>query len=229
VLISGDTNPRLQIGAGGAMIFGPGNAAGDITLDRYAVNALEINGSLRSLTAGSYRGFTGLVTGDTFNRYELATASATSATLSFGSGSATPDAQLARGAVGAFEMSYSPETQLWFTGNSTSIIKTRYRVQGDADYRLQIRSDGALLWGGGATAYDASLARNAVGLLVGSHIVQGLHGIATFANAGAPTDATFTAFLAGLVPPIGTIVYDSTNSKLWVRTGTNVYKGVAIA
>jgi len=43
-------------------------------------------------------------------------------------------------------------------------------------------------------------------------------------KAGAPVDGDYQT-----PPPIGTQVYDSTNSKVWIRTGAATWKGVAIA
>lgn len=45
-------------------------------------------------------------------------------------------------------------------------------------------------------------------------------------KAGTPSDADYTALT---MPPIGTIVYDSTGSKIWVRHAAGVWKGVVVA
>lgn len=49
-------------------------------------------------------------------------------------------------------------------------------------------------------------------------------GIATLLKAGTPSDADWTT-----APPVGTLVVDSTGSKIWARTAAATWKGVAIA
>lgn len=44
--VTGDSNPRLDIAAGGTLSWGPGNAAVDTTLQRTGVGALSLSGSL---------------------------------------------------------------------------------------------------------------------------------------------------------------------------------------
>lgn len=43
-------------------------------------------------------------------------------------------------------------------------------------------------------------------------------------KAGTPVDGDFLR-----VPPVGTAVYDTTNSKWWVRHSAGVWKGVVVA
>jgi hypothetical protein len=45
-------------------------------------------------------------------------------------------------------------------------------------------------------------------------------------KAGIPSDADYSA---ATMPPIGTIVYDTTNSKIWVRHAAGTWKGVVVA
>lgn len=45
-------------------------------------------------------------------------------------------------------------------------------------------------------------------------------------KAGTPSDADYPA---SAIPPIGTIVYDTTNSKIWVRHAVGTWKGVVVA
>lgn len=45
-------------------------------------------------------------------------------------------------------------------------------------------------------------------------------------KAGPPSDADYTTLT---MPPIGTIVYDTTNSKIWVRHAAGTWKGVVVA
>lgn len=71
---------------------------------------------------------------------------------------------------------------------------------------------------------DTGLQRVSAGVL---SVVRGANGsalgsIAIMTKAGIPTDADFAA-----APPIGTMVFDTTDVKLYVRTGANVWKGTA--
>jgi hypothetical protein len=45
-------------------------------------------------------------------------------------------------------------------------------------------------------------------------------------KAGTPSDGDYTA---ATMPPIGTIIYDTTGSKIWVRHAVGVWKGVVVA
>lgn len=45
-------------------------------------------------------------------------------------------------------------------------------------------------------------------------------------KAGIPSDADYTT---ATMPPIGTIVYDTVNSKIWVRHAAGTWKGVVVA
>lgn len=45
-------------------------------------------------------------------------------------------------------------------------------------------------------------------------------------KAGIPSDGDYTA---ATMPPIGTIVYDTTNSKIWVRHAAGTWKGIVVS
>lgn len=45
-------------------------------------------------------------------------------------------------------------------------------------------------------------------------------------KAGIPSDADYTTLT---MPPIGTIVYDTTNSKIWVRHAAGTWKGIVVS
>jgi hypothetical protein len=72
VQVTGDTTPRLTIGADGTMSWGPGNAAADIVINRTSGSSLSNSSnwqSSRSATSGT--AYTALVTGDTFDRFRI--------------------------------------------------------------------------------------------------------------------------------------------------------------
>ena len=52
----------------------------------------------------------------------------------------------------------------------------------------------------------------------------GIQYLQPWVKAGTPSDADFVA-----PPPIGSVVYDTTASKLWVRHAAASWKGVAVA
>lgn len=116
---------------------------------------------------------------------------------------------------------------LFFDGAAaaTTILQS-VLVSGDSVGAIRVRGDGRIDWGpGGATPLDTDLYRSAADRLTTDDLFGAtLLGLATKAKAGIPVDADWAA-----APPIGTIVLDTTNSKLWVRTAAATWKGVVIA
>lgn len=98
------------------------------------------------------------------------------------------------------------------------------KAAADADVRFYLDAGGAHYWGAGVSGQDVNLYRNASRQLKTDWQFIAADGVATKTVTSPPTDAAF-----GAAPAIGTIVVDTVNSKLWVRTGANVYKGVTIA
>lgn len=54
----------------------------------------------------------------------------------------------------------------------------------------------------------------------------GLSNILPAKKAGTPSDADYTS---ATLPPIGSIVYDTTGSKIWVRQAIGIWRGVVVA
>lgn len=72
VQVSGDTTPRLTIGADGTMSFGPGNAAADLIVNRSGSAALGVNNSVRvTMAATTSVAYATIISGDTFDRYRI--------------------------------------------------------------------------------------------------------------------------------------------------------------
>lgn len=88
---------------------------------------------------------------------------------------------------------------------------------------LDIFCDGAMWWGSGDTSQDTSLYRSAAARLKTDHLFTAALGVATKVKAGTPTDGDWAAN-----PPDGTIVGDSTGSKIWIRLG-GTWKSIAVA
>lgn len=70
---------------------------------------------------------------------------------------------------------------------------------------------------------DTNLYRGAANVLKTDDTFQASLGVATMAKAGTPTDADWA-----VAPPVGTIVFDSQGSRLWVRTGTATWKSATL-
>lgn len=75
----------------------------------------------------------------------------------------------------------------------------------------------------GAAAADVNLYRVAANQLKSDDTIIGADGVATKTKAGTPVDGDFAT-----TPPSGTIVVDTTASKIWVRVGAT-WKGVVVA
>lgn len=109
------------------------------------------------------------------------------------------------------------------TGVGTNVLSAR--AAADTVDRFQIGNNGFTQWGAGSGARDVALKRSNAGELsvrnVGDTAMATLLA-AVKVKAGAPTDADYSGPVDGLV------VVDTTNSKIWARTG-GAWKGVAIA
>lgn len=92
---------------------------------------------------------------------------------------------------------------------------------------LVIHKDVKLAWtdsaGDGPTT-DTNLYRSAANVLKTDDTLHAALGVATFTKAGTPSDADWA-----VAPPVGTLVVDTSASKLWARTAAATWKGVAIA
>lgn len=134
----------------------------------------------------------------------------------------------------------------WFTGTggATEHSKTRHRVMariaaqrpggGDEVLRVQLAAEAAtgirfLLYGSGQLGWrdglsftpDTNLYRGGANVLQTDDRVRAVDGITTKTKAGAPTDADFAS-----TPADGTMVIDTTNSKIYVRIG-GIWKATA--
>jgi hypothetical protein len=140
--IPADTVPRLVMTLGGAMSWGPGNGAADVSFSRTAAGILTTDGQIISTqTAPTAAGHLTRKDYVDNNFDTLTTAQTISGVKTF---SAAPIAQAA----------------------SAGTVVFNARVTGDTVSRLTIGADGALSWGpGGSTATDFTLSRaNTIGL-----------------------------------------------------------------
>lgn len=107
--------------------------------------------------------------------------------------------------------------------SSTLLVGT---VTGDTggNETFFVTANGAISWGpGGSTARDTTLYRNAANRLKTDDLVDATGmGIATFTKAGAISDSDWA-----VAPPVGTIAIDTTNFKVYIRTGSATWKSSA--
>lgn len=75
------------------------------------------------------------------------------------------------------------------------------------------------------TGTDTHLYKAGTGVLASDGVFWGLGGVALSTKAGTPSDADFTAAQLH----VGLIVIDTSTPKIWVRTATATWVGVAVA
>lgn len=102
-------------------------------------------------------------------------------------------------------------------GSAIPILTSRRTV--DSVDRFQLLADGRMEWGVGNTARDIILFRFAADWLKTDDIFEAAAGLITRIKAGTPTDADWPT-----APGIGTLVVDTSGSKLWVRTAAGTWK-----
>lgn len=224
--VGAESVDRFGIRADGLLSWGDGTAS-DILLGRVGAGELALG---NNLTPGLLRIWgsvaasiilRGFVTGEAQPRLVLRA----SGELDFGPGSAVADTTLARVAAGELSIGTSSQAGLLrLNAATTNAVILRSFVTGNAQPHFTIRSDGPLQWSDGTNPADTVLQRSGADRLNTPDLfVATTMGLATKVKAGAPVDADWA-----VAPPDGTIVADSTGSKLWVRVA-GAWKGVAIA
>lgn len=252
-----DAQPTWAVAtATGAHTWGPGGAvAVDTNLYRSAAGLLKTDGSIQTVGSILPRGATSQivmdsqsastnfvllvsVTADASNRFNLRT----DGKMQWGPGNAAVDANFYRSGVAmlktdgsltvgaAFSAAGGMSTtdgQITSTRSTTGVGAFASYVTSDVNPRFKVTpfsTGGKLEWGDGTNALDTNLYRSAAGRLTTDHLFSATTlGLATKVKAGAPVDADWAA-----APPDGTIVVDSTGSKIWARVG-GAWKSVAIA
>ena len=229
--VTADTNARLIIAANGDHTWGTGAAVGDVTLKRDTVGSLRIDGRLNAYASATNVAYSATQAGDAALRFAVLA----NGTLSWGDGSVTADTTLYRdGAlrlrtdvalISSSTVRVESATGFISVGSGNSILRNLL-VSTDAQPSFQIQhTNGAILWGtGGSSAADTNLYRSAADVLKTDDTFVAALGLATKVKAGAPVDGDWT-----VAPPIGTFVYDTTNSKLWVRQAAATWRGVVVA
>ena len=181
-LVSGDAYSRWTLDSAGKMSWGPGNAALDLTAERYwdgsklwlkiapnlqagdlAITTLNVGNNALSvnisgqITAGTWMG---TVIGPTYGGVTYVTPTGTPVGLTNSAGSASSawrsDCAL------ALDQAIAPTwtNRHWFDRAATTSLAIGTCVTGDSYNRLEIACGGKLTWGTGAAAGDVYLYRS---------------------------------------------------------------------
>lgn len=99
------------------------------------------------------------------------------------------------------------------SGGNTALHYAQKRGS-ETQNRFQITEQGDHAWGSGSATPDVTLRRGAANLLQTDDRFVAVDGVTTKTKAGAPVDGDFAS-----TPADGTMVVDTTNSKLYIRIG----------
>ena len=226
-LVSGDTVARLTIRADGRLAWSSGAASADAFLERTGANALRATDTaLTSSRAGSNSlALQATVTGDTTGRYNVRASGATewssgvaAADIGF---SRTAPGILALGSLGAANISL-----MRVQAEVAQISGMDVLIVGDSAARARMRGDATLQgleFGPGSAGADTNLYRDQPNVLKTDDHLRAANGLQTKVVAGAVSDGSFSP----IAPASGSIALDTTNNRLYVRSGT-VWKYVAL-
>jgi hypothetical protein len=224
--VAAEANPRWNITNGGVLSWGSGSGAQDTTIQRVNPGLLYLGLSTQK---GSLRIF-GAATTDLLIDHRVTTDANPRFSVradglqAWGDGTNPQDVTLWRFAAGALALGTSSQKgRLRAYGSGTTDNAVETLITTDAQFRWYVRADGQQWWGDGASVPDTNLYRWAADRLRTNDLLVADLGVQTKVKAGTPVDADWTA-----APPDGTLVADSTGSKLWVRVG-GVWKGVVVA
>jgi hypothetical protein len=99
-------------------------------------------------------------------------------------------------------------------------------VTGDAGARrFAINADGGMEWGSGATARDVGgLYRDVAKRLKTDYDLR-VAGMTIIRSRAGPPSTSSVEFAGGVL--VGGMIWDTTNSRLYISTGTNTWRGIA--
>lgn len=198
-LLAADANAAYQLLGDGTQKWGAGGAsATDCQFARFGAGLMRFTGtSIDLMSASSTTQAIGVaVTGDTQYRWQVRR----DAVMAWSSGSAVPDAFLARQAAGLLRLT---STSLDLVSASSTNLAIGMAITGDASYRWQVRQDSVMAWGPGNAPPDLTLAR----LGTGSFYQGGAGGSTVFRvnhNGAAPgTNQGSVGFTGGTAANAG--------------------------
>lgn len=167
--------------------------------------------------------------------------SAADVTITSKTGGVAGDIILQQGAVPAEVARFTAAGRLTFGGDATANLyrfapgelRSDGHIESAQNLYAKIGGAAQVAIGGAGPAgqagvqfgpADVNIYRLAAARLATDHLLQAVTlGLATKVKAGTPVDADWAA-----APPDGTVVGDSTGSKIWIRLG-GIWKGVAVA
>lgn len=223
-LLAADANAAYQLLGDGTQKWGAGGAsATDCQFARFGAGLMRFTGtSIDLMSASSTTQAIGVaVTGDTQYRWQVRR----DAVMAWSSGSAVPDAFLARQAAGLLRLT---STSLDLVSASSTNLAIGMAITGDASYRWQVRQDAVMAWGPGNATPDTTLARiDGNGLYLGGagtppHLRVNHNGAAPGTNqgsvglqGGSSTNAGYIEFhRASDGTRIGYVGFDNTSVQI---------------
>jgi hypothetical protein len=169
--ITGDVQRRFGVTAGGTISWSDGANPADTSLYRRGAKELGLNDSFLTIqralaTDTTYRSL--LVTGDTQARFSIDL----SGKHSWGDGVSAADTVLARGGVGALNLtgsinvtgSVNPLGRVTVT-RAAGNVSFDSRTTGDANQRWSADTSGSVQWGDGTSTPDVTVMRPSAGVL----------------------------------------------------------------
>jgi len=160
ILQPGDAALRWSVDFNGKLQWGPGNAAGDVSLYRNSAGTLNMNGSIYMGTGQAVGGaFAGMAaSGDIYSRVDMTN----NGLIRFGPGNAAQDVQLYRFVGGVIGV----DKQIWVgLGTAPGNSYVAAAASGDGWPRIGMLNDGTLWFGPGNAGVDVKLYRPQSGWL----------------------------------------------------------------
>lgn len=160
----------------------------------------------------TYKSLYTYLTGESFPRFAIEN----DGILQWSSGSQDVDIELYRGGDNTLTVPDILQC-LFFYYRSDSFLSILpsflAQVYTDAQTRFTIMPTGELKWGSGSAAQDVSLSRSSANVMTSPDQWNFQSGVSTRVKAGIPGDGDFWSAVNGL------LCVDSSNNRLYVRTG----------
>jgi hypothetical protein len=208
--VSGDTQSRFYIQAGGLMAWGAGgSSAPDVQLYRGEADVLRTDDRFDVIrSSASDMSYNSYVVGDSYARFVVRS----DGEVSWGDGSGPTDVHLFRAAADVLR------TLDRFDVLRSSISDYSYSsyVGAEGSSRFAMKADGTMEWGSGTGGADATLYRDAAYTLKADYGLWAEGGLITRTKAGIPADGDLPAGMQ----QSGCMVLDTTNSRVYFRVGS---------
>lgn len=203
--VSGDSNPRFKIEAGGHMEWGDGSSY-LVTLDFDGTDTLELKDCILHFERDSATTtiLSSTQQGLSYNMFTIRG----DGRIDWGSGYGAQDTWLGRAD------SYTLRTSSFFTNERSVVADGSFGtyINGDSAYRWYVLADGDTWWGPGSGAADTNLYRNAANHLKTDDQLTAAGALVTKTKAGIPGDGDLQTV------ENGALIVDTNNNRLYVRT-----------